>query len=573
MHIDLAVVEDNPGDVALIRGMLAESARDAFTVRTVTDLGALEALCASAKRPDVVLLDLNLPGFSGIEAIARVRNECPGVPVVAMTTAEHRDAFLNAAKAGVQDFVVKGYFDADELIRTLHFAIGRHRYTSLLFEQANFDELTGLANRFLFRDRLTHALQRADKSGETVALLLIDIDNFKGVNVKYGRDAGDRFLKIYADALVAHVGNSDTVARIGSDEFGIIIEGLSYPQAAIDVAGKLLAMSQKPVAIGPHRIQAAVNIGIAFHTESRSSAQHWVIEGADAALNTAKQSGKNKYCTYTERLNHDLVERIHQDTLLKSALANDEFHLHYQPIVDTVSKELIACETLIRWQRPGAQPVPPGKFITSLERLGLMREVGQFVLDDAIRRHAEWMRGGVRPISVCVNVSASQFADADFSKRVTALLDRYGLDPALLSLELTEDLLINNSTQTRQIFTELSDLGVRFSIDDFGTGHNSYSYLKNFPISTIKIDRSFTRLLHVDRIDRAIARSQINLARELGLQVIAEGVENHIVLTELEGLEPDGLQGFLIGRPMPVERFERTFLNAEPLASARALSA
>jgi EAL domain-containing protein (putative c-di-GMP-specific phosphodiesterase class I) len=258
---------------------------------------------------------------------------------------------------------------------------------------------------------------------------------------------------------------------------------------------------------------------------------------------------------------------------LQSALKNEEFKLYYQPIVATESKELIAYESLIRWLRPATQLLLPGKFIASLERLGLMREVGQFVLRRAIQQHAEWMRNGVSPISVSVNVSASQFADAGFAKLIKSLLGQYALDPALLCLELTEDLLINNSAQTRRIFAELSELGVKFSIDDFGTGHNSYSYLKNFPISTIKIDRSFTRLLHVDRIDRAIARSQINLARELGMQVIAEGVENHIVLGALEELQPDGLQGFLIGRPMPVARFERTFLKNASFGIARAASA
>jgi EAL domain-containing protein (putative c-di-GMP-specific phosphodiesterase class I) len=265
--------------------------------------------------------------------------------------------------------------------------------------------------------------------------------------------------------------------------------------------------------------------------------------------------------------------RIQQDTSLQSALKNEEFKLYYQPIVATESKELIAYESLIRWLRPATQLLLPGKFIASLERLGLMREVGQFVLRRAIQQHAEWLRNGVSPISVSVNVSASQFADAGFAKLIKSLLGQYALDPALLCLELTEDLLINNSAQTRRIFAELSELGVKFSIDDFGTGHNSYSYLKNFPISTIKIDRSFTRLLHVDRIDRAIARSQINLARELGMQVIAEGVENHIVLGALEELQPDGLQGFLIGRPMPVARFERTFLKNASFGIARAASA
>lgn len=432
----------------------------------------------------------------------------------------------------------------------------------LLFEKANFDQLTGLANRFLFQDRVTHALQRAGRTDETVALLSIDLDDFKAINDTYGRDVGDDYLRAVANAFTANVRDCDTVARLGGDEFAVLVEGLSYPQAAIDVARKLLTIAERPIEVAGHTIRGSFSIGIAFHTEDKANGERWLIKGADTALSTAKSSGKNDYRTYTEELDRELVARIDQDSMLQQALSKNEFLLYCQPIVDTATKRLLAYETLVRWQPSGKRPLLPGTFISSLERLGLMRDVGEFILRRAIAQHVEWIRQGMRAVSVCVNVSASQIADPGFARLVRSVLDEYGLSPEYLSLELTEDLLINNTPQTRRMFGELSELGVKFSIDDFGTGHNSYSYLKNFPISTIKIDRSFTRLLHVDRIDRAIARSLITLARELDLQIVAEGVENHIVLAELEGLEPDALQGFLIGRPMPAERFERRFVRA-----------
>lgn len=561
MRIDLAVVEDNPGDVELIRVLLAENAPDAFNVRHVSRFCDLREACSATRRPDVLLLDLNLPDSHGCATIEQVRHDLPQVPVVAMTASAEDQMALDAAEAGVKDFVIKGEFDGPSLARTLHHAISRHRCTNALFQKANFDELTGLANGFLFRDRLAHALRRANRTDETVALLFIDLDDFKTINDAYGHDIGDSYLQTLAQSFVANVRDSDTVARLGGDEFAVIVEGLSYPQAAIDVARKLLMLAEQPIELEQHTIRGSFSIGIAFHTADKSNGQSWLIKGADSALTSAKLSGKNDYCTYTDELDHDLVARIKQDSMLQQALAKGEFLLYNQPIVDTHTKQLLAYETLVRWQPQGKHPLLPGNFISSLERLGLMRDVGEFILRQAVGQHVEWMRRGMENVSLCVNVSASQLADQNFARLVRSILEEYALAPELLSLELTENLLINDTAHSRRMFAELREFGVNFSIDDFGTGHNSYSYLKNFPISTIKIDRSFTRLLHVDRIDRAIARSLITLARELDMKVVAEGVENHIVLGELEELKPDGLQGFLIGRPMPARRFESRFLQ------------
>ncbi len=561
MRIDLAIVEDNLGDVELIRSLLTEDSPDAFSIRHVERISDLGALCASASLPDVLLLNLNRPDAHGFATIDQVRHDLPQVPMVAMTSSAENKMAYDAVDAGVQDFIIKGDFDGRSLARTLHFAISRHRCTNAPFEKANFDELTGLVNRFLFRDRLAHALRRANRGDETLALLFIDLDDFKTINDTYGRDVGDTYLQALAHAFVDNVRDSDTVARLGGDEFAVIVEGLSYPQAAIDIARKLLSIAEQPIELAEHTIRGSFSIGIAFHTADNINGQSWLIKGAGSALSSAKSSGKNDYCTYTEALDYELVARLKQDSMLQSALAKDEFLLYSQPIVDTRTKQLLAYETLIRWQPSGKRPLLPGNFISSLERLGLMCEVGEFVLRQTVGQHVDWIAQGMKPVSVCVNVSASQLADPGFANVVRSVLEEYGLPSELLSLELTEDLLINNTPHTRRMFAELSEFGVKFSIDDFGTGHNSYSYLKNFPISTIKIDRSFTRLLHVDRIGRAIARSLITLARELDLKIIAEGVENHIVLGELEGLQPDGLQGFLIGRPMAADRFERRFVQ------------
>lgn len=568
MHIDLAIVENNLDDVALIRAMLAANATASFDIRHVQRPSDLATLCSSTRPPDVLLLDLNLPDARGSATINQIRHDLPHVPVVAITSSVQDKTVLDAAAAGVQDFIIRGEFDGHSLAQTLNFAIARQRSNSTLFDQANIDAMTGLPNRFLFQDRLNHALQRANRTDETVALLFIDIDNFKNINEVYGRDSGDHYLCAIANTFVTTVRDSDTVARLKGDRFAVIVEGLNYPQAAIDVAKKILAAAARPVELVEHTLQGSCSIGIAFHTEDKTKGQQWLIKGADTALKSAKSSGKNTYCTYTKALDRALVKRINQDSMLQCALSNDEFHLFYQPIVDTQTKRLVAYETLVRWQPPGKRPILPGTFISSLERLGLMRDVGEFILRKAIRQHVIWTDQHESSISVCVNISASQIADPNFARLVRSALDTYGLAPQYLSLELTEDQLINNTPDTRRVFDELSEFGVKFSIDDFGTGHNSYNYLKNFPISTIKIDRSFTRLLHVNRFDRAIARSLIALARELDLNTVAEGVENHIVLAELESLGPDALQGFLIGRPMPVERFEHRFMQPEAAAVA-----
>ena len=572
MQIDLAIVEDDPGDVELIRKLLHDVSPD-FNVRHTPHLSDLDALCAANRTPDVLLLDLNGSAADTLTTNGdgkRVLTRIPTVGITSSRTTTHTD---DSNMLGVKEFLIKGDFDGDRLATTLHAAITRHRGANAPFDHANYDRLTGLANQHLFRDRVDHALQRIRRTSELIAVLFIDLDNFAAINKRFGCDIGDGCLCKLADTLRENVRSGDTVARIGGDEFAILAEGLQYPQAAVNMASTLLATAACPIVVGDQLVDTSFRIGVAFYTKDMVNDGEWLLHSAGNALRTAKLSD-SPYCTATEELDRNLIDCINQDAMLQRAVKKNEFELYYQPILDTVTKELLAYETLLRWRPPhgGDRPVLPGNFIASLERLGLMRDVGAFVLRSAIAQHAQWLSRGMGQTKACVNVSASQLAAPDFAILVRSLLDEYAMPPELLCLELTEDLLINDSSHTQRIFSELSDYGVNFSIDDFGTGHNSYSYLKKFPISAIKIDRSFTRLLHVDQIDRAITRSLITLARELNVKIIAEGVENHIVLAELEALKPDALQGFLIGRPAPVQRFEERFLNLTETSLASAMS-
>ncbi len=412
---------------------------------------------------------------------------------------------------------------------------------------ASYDPVTMLPNRHLFMDRLAHAMQIADRNGTDVALLFIDLDFFKTINDTLGHAAGDALLVQVAQRLTAAVRTTDTVSRLGGDEFTIVLEGLNDGMDAAEAAQTVLAAVARPYQIMSRELFVSASIGIALYPADGTSAET-LLMNADAAMYRAKESGRSTFQFFTEDINASARDRLELESQLRRALDRGEFALHYQPQINSRSGQVVGFEALLRWTSPTRGPVPPGIFIPILEESGLIVPVGEWVLREACAWASRLPDGDA--ILISVNLSARQFRHAELHRAVEAALAWSGLPAQRLELEITESSLIdpkmNVSTMDR-----LKQLGARLTVDDFGTGYSSLSYLKRFPIDRLKIDASFVRDVAVDQDDAEIVTAIIGLAHNLDLRVVAEGVETEAQLRFLSHQACDEIQGYLVARPMP----------------------
>ena len=429
---------------------------------------------------------------------------------------------------------------------------------------AYYDALTHLPNRTLFQDRLHTALQHAERQHAWVVLMFLDLDRFKPINDSLGHAAGDRMLKDMAARLLECVADDDTVARMGGDEFTLLLQPGATQQAAltraIHVAEQILASLVKPFVLEGREFFVTASIGIALSPQDGNELSQ-LMKNADTAMYHAKERGKNNFQFYQADMNASALERLELESDLRHALEQEEFTLYYQPQFSGDGKRLTGTEALLRWRHPRRGLVPPGDFIPVLEELGLVVEVGEWVLKEACRQLREWHKAKVRVPKVSVNISARQFSDGQLGMRIANILQETGLPPACLELELTESILMREVSEAMQILDGLKRLGLSIAVDDFGTGYSSLNYLKQFPIDVLKIDRTFVDGLPSGEQDAQIARAIIAVAHSLNLAVIAEGVETHEQLEFLREHGCDEVQGYLFGRPMPAQRFEAQFSN------------
>lgn len=429
---------------------------------------------------------------------------------------------------------------------------------------AYYDALTHLPNRTLFQDRLHTALQQAERQQAWVVLMFLDLDRFKPINDSLGHAAGDRMLKEMATRLLACVADDDTVARMGGDEFTLLLQQGATRQIALNraihVAEQILGSLVRPFVLEGREFFVTASIGIALSPQDGNELSQ-LMKNADTAMYHAKERGKNNFQFYQADMNASALERLELESDLRHALEQQEFTLYYQPQFSGDGKHLTGAEALLRWRHPRRGLVSPNEFIPVLEELGLVVEVGDWVLTEACRQLKEWHQANVRVPKVSVNISARQFGDGQLGTRIAAILTDSGLSPACLELELTESILMREVNEAMIILDGLKQLGLSIAIDDFGTGYSSLNYLKQFPIDVLKIDRSFVDGLPSGQQDAQIARAIIAMAHSLNLAVIAEGVET---LEQLEFLREHGcdeVQGYLFGRPMPPARFEAQFSN------------
>ncbi|HEV7816796.1 MAG TPA: EAL domain-containing protein [Janthinobacterium sp.] len=420
---------------------------------------------------------------------------------------------------------------------------------------AYHDALTQLPNRLLLQDRFHQATTAAGRMRCKVALLFLDLDNFKMINDSLGHSVGDLLITAVAQRLGECLRDSDTVSRQGGDEFLVLLPALPDKDAIMPVLIKIMARLQEPFHSGGHEISTSISAGVALYPDDGEDFDT-LLKKSDMAMYRAKDAGRNAYCFFDEYMNEEAVENLSMRSGLRRAIERKEFVLHYQPQIDLVSGAVVGAEALIRWDRPGSGMVAPGRFIPVAEESGLIVSIGEWVLHEACRQAAAWRKAGLPELIMAVNLSAIQFKRGDLEQTVISVLQESGLDPALLELELTESILIKNSESVLSTVKRLKLLGVKLSIDDFGTGYSSLSYLKRFAVDKLKIDQSFIRDLATDPEDAAIVRAIIQMARSLSLRTVAEGVEYQQALDDLRMFRCDEAQGYLFARPLSAGEFE-----------------
>ena len=551
----------------------------------VTCGGAFEALAAVAAAQDsaqpfeLVFLDMRMPpGPDGAWAAQKIRAMDPRLDIVIVIVTAYSDVDPAELEAQVTPhgnlFYLQKPFHGHE-ISQLAVALGRKRQAEdALRKIAYYDVVTGLPNRVFFQEHLNASIDVAARHGRKLAVLFIDLDNFKQVNDTLGHAAGDTLLNEIANRLAANVRAGDEVckaksagqfgelARLGGDEFTVLLSEISQDTDPGIVAARLMASLAQPIDVASHAITVTASLGIAIYPEDGTDCDG-LMKNADLAIYFAKRDGRNVFHYYRSSMNETALRRLTLENGLRRAIDRNELSLHYQPQIDLVSQRVRGMEALLRWNSPELGSIPPSDFIPIAEETGLILKIGDRVMRTACAQASLWQVPDRVPTRIAVNVSARQLMQMDFVDRVTEILAKNNLPADLLEIEITESVLMGDYEVALQVLKNLKARGVRLAIDDFGTGYSSLAYLKRFPVDHLKIDRSFIADLSNGSSGSSIAASIIGLAGSLGLQVTAEGVETAGQLEMLKIETCDEAQGFLFSQPMPTNA-ATDYLDSHP---------
>jgi diguanylate cyclase (GGDEF)-like protein len=461
------------------------------------------------------------------------------------------------------------------LRRRSHFLAASLRAANLELTAANDslrtlafrDSLTGLANRVLFDDRLQRAVQRVDEAGRTcrLAVLFVDLDGFKPVNDSWGHGQGDELLRQAAERLRMVARQGDTLARVGGDEFVLLIEDADPPADCLAPAQRIVDALGEPFDIGGHALSLSASVGVVVYPDHGDASR--LLARADAAMYAAKHGGGNCCSLFEPRMDGNAGDQLSLQSELRHAVERGELRLYYQPKIDVRSGAVAGVEALLRWQHPQRGLVSPAVFIPVAERFGLINALGQWVIDEACRQMAEWAAAG-QPLKVAINISVYQLRHGDLAGHIESALKRHRVPPADLLCEITESGAMEDEQTSRQAFDDLVRIGVYLSIDDFGTGYSSLSYLRRLPARQLKIDRSFVNDLETSADARAVVLAVLSVAHALGLRVVAEGVETDGQRDVLGRMGCDELQGYFYARPMPARELKAWMTEREMVTDA-----
>jgi diguanylate cyclase len=528
---------------------------------------SVRAACALGRPFAVVFLDMRMPpGPDGVWTAERIRALDPEAEIVLCTAFSDVDPREISRRVPPEDklFYLQKPFHPHE-VRQIAVALGlkwsaERRITRLAY----YDVLTGLPNRAHFLEQLSTALKVAQEQGTKLALIYLDLDNFKRVNDTLGHGVGDELLKLMAERLAkvcgggAHAGDgsaqskpTSAVARLGGDEFVVLVNDIQSPDEACGIADRVIRALSQPMRLSTHEILVTPSAGIAVYPIDGADAEI-LCRNADLAMYFSKRRGAGQYALYQETMSARGLQRLTIEAQLRNALARNEMSLHYQPEVHLGSGVVSGLEALLRWMNVELGSVPPAEFIPIAEETGMILPIGEWVLRTACAQAKAWHDEGLQPGRIAVNVSSVQLVQRNFASVVAAVLRETGLPPELLELEITESLVMQDEARAQRIFAELKQIGVSIAIDDFGTGYSNFGRLRGLSVDRLKIDRSFVHRMHSDPDDRALVSAMIKMAQTIGIEVIAEGVENFSQLLQLQNERCDQAQGFLLSRPLPV---------------------
>nr|WP_198044808.1 bifunctional diguanylate cyclase/phosphodiesterase [Lysinibacillus timonensis] len=439
----------------------------------------------------------------------------------------------------------------------------RKKVERKIYHLAYHDTLTDFPNRRSFMNRLSDEILARKNSNDKLAILFIDLDNFKYINDQWGHDKGDLVIKEAAEVIQSAIRGNDIAARLGGDEFIVMLKGIANEQETIAIVKNIQEKFKSPLVVENQEFIVTTSIGIAIFPDHGSTSEE-LIKNADDALYTVKSQGKNSFLIFNESIEHQSLERRLLENALRYALKKEQFYLEYQPKLNISTNELIGMEALLRWKHPDLGVIPPLKFITLAESTGLILPLGEWILRESCRQTKEWHDKGFSSLCVSVNISVRQLDDPYFMDKVKNILKETGLDPKFLEFEVTESIFADLEN-TISILHEVRNIGIQISIDDFGTGYSSLSYIKHLPIDTLKVDQSFIKDIHINQESKAIVLAVLNLAKTIGLNVIAEGIETK---EHVETLSEDGLefgQGYYYSKPLKKDAFEEFINNNTPV--------
>lgn len=577
------IVDDDPG----IRKLLGILLQDQGYLTLSASSGEMALDMVAKHTPDLILLDAMMPGMDGYQVARQLKASLStaNIPIIMLSGRTEQSARLTGLEAGAEDVLSKPVVNDELWLRVRNLlrlkAFGDYQVVhTLLLEQqlqkrtidveqfrsamssderllkmANYDPLTGLPNRDLFYTTLQMGLTQAELRGWHLAVCTVDLNDFKSLNEVWGHLIGDQVLAEFSHRLSNCLNVSDTLGRMDGDELALILmirKGQLGPKQIVDRIREVL---REPFRVHDQDVTLTASIGIALYPEDGADAE-CLIKHANTAMNRAKQAGRDTYRFYTAQMNVEVQARQELETALREAVRKQAFELYYQPKIRVSDGTLSGVEALLRWHRPGRPSVSPAVFVPILEDMGLISTVGQWVIASVCKQIAYWQRSGLGVAQVAVNVSAHQITEGGLVEDIRRSLDEYQVEPQWLELELTESSLMINTPETIASLLALRDIGMKIAIDDFGTGYSSLAYLSRFPIDKLKIDIAFIREVPHNAQDSAIARTIIELAHSLNLQVIAEGVETPEQLAFLTQNGCDQVQGYLFSRPLPTQELE-----------------
>jgi diguanylate cyclase (GGDEF)-like protein len=548
----ILLVEDNPGDARLVREMLGDVTSNEFDVHHVERLAEARESLMTNGETGCVLLDLSLPDANRLEALMQLRAAAPDVPIVILSGLQDELLAVKAVQEGAQDYLIKGRVDGEALGRSITYAIERKQSEKEVSRGAMHDPLTGLPNRALLLDRLTHAVAWSRRHASLFSVMLVDLDRFKLINDSLGQEVGDQVLVEIGRRLGAELRGTDTASRFGGDKFCVLCEEVIDEAHAVRVAERIIKNIEKPMELDFDTTFVAASIGIVVATGENVDDPEALIREADAAVQRAKKRGVR--CElFDAELRTRVAERQETEKELRSAIEKQEFRVLYQPQIDLRSGEIYGVEALLRWDHPQRGLLAPADFIWLAEETGLIVPIGAWVLKEALAQSQRWR--SARPdklLQLSVNLSGREHADKGLIEVVRDALEETGTDPSTLCLEISEDDVMKDVETSFETLSALKELGVRLSVDDFGTGFSSLSSLKRFPVDSLKVDRSFIAGLDGEaNEDSSIVTAVIGLAHTLGLTAVAEGIETAEQLDQVRSFDCDAAQGYYFARPRP----------------------